>query len=332
MSGIRVGVLRGGPSSRYGSSLATGASILKHLPTEFRPVDVLVDRRGNWHLNGLSASPESIKRSLDVAINALHGDFGQDGGVQQILEALGLPYTGPRPVSAALAANKQLTKTLLEREGIKMPTGLHFSAIGQVEEEADEVFKRLSPPWIIKPANRAALKPLLAYDFPALEQALQAYRHHYQPILVEEYIVGRRALGGVLNHFRNRRHYSLPVAEVPLGVERSPDGKYFILNLSAPMICPGLFNDSVKEEIADLAIRAHQSLGLAHYSASDFVVSPRGIYFLGTDTLPALTEDAFWPQAFQAVGGNLRQFIGHLIDLTLSAGHQNQTISENRYF
>ena len=95
MSRLTVGVLRGGPSNEYDISLQTGAEVLHALPEEkYAARDIFIDREGQWHLLGMPRSPDRALRGVDVVVNALHGKYGEDGRVQQLLDRFGVPYTG----------------------------------------------------------------------------------------------------------------------------------------------------------------------------------------------------------------------------------------------
>ena len=120
---VRVGVLRGGVSHEYEVSLATGGSVLKHLQSVYRGHDILIDREGVWHWNGLPAEPDLIARQVDVFWNALHGEYGEDGKVQQLLDSLGVAYTGSGAMSSALAMNKMAAKGFFRQAGLKVPPG-----------------------------------------------------------------------------------------------------------------------------------------------------------------------------------------------------------------
>ena len=82
-------------------------------------------------------------------------------------------------------------------------------------------------------------------------------------------------------------------------------------------ICPGNFPIDIKEDIQSTAGKVHKALGLNHYSRSDFIVSPRGIYFLEVNTLPGLTEESLFPKSLDAVGFKFPDFLDHLITLAV---------------
>ena len=104
---IKVGVVRGGPSSEYEVSLKTGANVLSHLRGDklnsiYKTIDILIDKNGIWHKNGIPTTIEKIFHSVDVIFNALHGDYGEDGKIQQVFDQWQIPYTGSGAFASAL--------------------------------------------------------------------------------------------------------------------------------------------------------------------------------------------------------------------------------------
>ena len=83
-------------------------------------------------------------------------------------------------------------------------------------------------------------------------------------------------------------------------------------------MCPGNFSRVVREELQRVAKVIHRALGLRHYSLSDFIVAPKGIYYLETNTLPGLTNESDLPAALKSVGISLTEFLTHLVNLALS--------------
>lgn len=320
MSKVRVGVLRGGPSSEYDVSLKTGSAVLNNLPDHYTPVDLLITQDGLWHWQGMPIAPKDITRRVDVVFNALHGEYGEDGQVQNILDSLGIPYTGSGRFSSALAINKYLTKQALAKEGIKTPAYFLIKASDNVEDSARTIFNKLSPPWIIKPADRGSSVGLfLVKHFAQLVEGLESARKHSELILVEEFIFGQEATCGVIDNFRGTGLYSLPVIEIRTPANKTIfdyEAKYSGLTEE---ICPACFTSGIKKEIESLAQQVHKILGLRHYSRSDFMISKRGqVYFLEANTLPGLTEESLLPKSLAAVGSNHSQFIDHILGLALA--------------
>lgn len=316
-----VGVLRGGPSSEYEVSLNSGATVLAHLDrTRFEARDIFISRNGLWHLSGKVVPIDKALQGVDVIFNALHGEFGEDGQVQRILETYGIPYTGSDSVASSIAISKHRTKELVAPLGIRMAQGLLISPEDEEQREIDalRVFNAFPAPWVVKPAAAgSSVGVSVARDFTALGEAIAAAQKIGPKVLVEEFVRGKEATVGVADHFRGEETYAFfPVEIIPPGNAMcwSYTAKY---DGSSQEICPGNFTPAQKEELADVARKVHKALGLAHYSRSDFIVTPRGAYFLEVNTLPGLTSESLLPKAVKAAGSTLTDFFSHLIDLAL---------------
>ena len=315
-----VGVLRGGPSSEYEVSLKSGASVLEHLNREkYDPRDIFIDKTGAWHLHGVSVPPERALRGLDVAFNAMHGHFGEDGQVQRLLESLATPYTGSDAVASALAFNKQHTKDAVKKLGIKVPHGVVVNpatANTSLEEKALHIFRTFPHPVIVKPVTGgSSVGTTVADSYHKLERALEKALEVAPKALVEEYIRGREATVGVVDNFRNEKTYALMPIEIippPANSFFDYDAKYSGHSIER---VPGNFTNDEKQALMRIAREAHEGLGLLHYSRSDFIVSKRGIYFLEVNTLPGLTNESLIPKALGAVGSKLSDFLDHVISL-----------------
>lgn len=311
---IRVGVLRGGPSPEYEVSLRTGASVLRNLPEKYRPQDIFISRSGAWHIDGLERNPDRVLSRVDVVFNALHGMYGEDGQVQQLLESHGMPYTGSGIAGSALSMNKLHSKKAYRAYGLLTP--FHFALRKGEDTEANllNIYDSMSMPVVVKPASAgSSVGVRIARDFLGLSAALPIAFKHSHTALIEELIEGREATCGVIEGYRGKRLYSLLPAEIiPESSFFDYDAKY---SGSTIEVCPGNFTRAESDEIQRLALLAHEALGLRHYSRSDFIVSNRGIYILETNTLPGLTEQSLLPKSLEAVGSSLSELTGHLVEL-----------------
>ncbi|MBP7770865.1 MAG: ATP-grasp domain-containing protein, partial [Candidatus Pacebacteria bacterium] len=289
-----VGVLRGGPSREYEVSLKTGASVLEALDREqYEPRDIFIDREGAWHVHGVAMEPERALKGIDVAFNAMHGEYGEDGRVQRELDKLGVPYTGSGAFASAIAYNKQHTKEAVKKLGVKVPHGLVLEPAreGEIDELARRLFRTFPHPAIVKPVSGgSSLGTHVAHTYHGLEHALKQASAYSPKILIEEYIPGRDASVGVLSDYRNEGTYALIPAPITL-------------------------THAEKDALSSIAKKVHDGLGLSHYSESDFVVSKRGIYFLEVNSLPKLHGDSKLMGSLQAVGTSLSQFLSHVVEL-----------------
>jgi len=315
---IRVGVMRGGPSSEYEVSLKTGEAVLNHFSREkYEVIDIFISEDGTWHIHGLPKNEHDALHTLDVVVNAMHGEYGEDGKVQSVLDHMKVPYTGSQAFASALAMRKDLAKQSIKSIGIKTP---YWKTITRDESGIDklaEIFRLIPHPSIVKPAGAgSSVGVSIVKTFSDLSSALEKAFSVSDVAIIEEYISGREATCGVIDDFRGEKYYSLlPVEIVPANDKTFFDyeAKY---HGKSQEICPGNFDQEIKVELQRLAKLVHEHLGLRHYSRSDFIIHPtRGIYFLEANTLPGLTSESLLPKSLVAVGSSLPEFLDHIITL-----------------
>ncbi len=316
---LRIGVIRGGPSPEYSVSLKTGQNVLEALSVTHKPIDIFISQDGVWHIQGLEKSPERILKNIDVVFNALHGAWGEDGGVQEILDHHKVPYTGSNRFSSAFSMNKWLVKEKLGNSGIKTPVYAVVRRSDNLSLKTKEIFNSIPHPLMVKPANGGSSQGVYKVNsYSELLSAIENVLVGYDMALVEEFIAGREATIGIINNFRGQNSYALPVIEIipPAGKLFDFESKY---NGKSKEICPGNFSGEEKMEIEKISKIVHESLGLGHYSRSDFIVSPRrGIYFLEVNTLPGLTKESLFPKALDSVGVSTKDFLHHILGLALN--------------
>ena len=321
MTKIRVGVLRGGPSAEHDVSLKTGENILSSLPNKYLGIDIILDKVGKWNFGGSPINPDELSERVDIIFNALHGEFGEDGKVQHILETIKVPYTGSGVVASAVAMNKVLSKEFFERAGFRIPQAVVIEENEPIEEAAHRVFRAIHPFWVVKPASGgSSIGVSIVKNFHDLIPAIERALNFDSTVLVEEYIPGREVTCGILDGFRNEKYYALPVIEIVPPAERSFFDYKCKYNGSSREICPANLDPSLKREIEDIGRLAHKVLGCEGYSRADMIVSPKGIYLLEVNTLPGLTKESLVPRAADAVGLDFPQLLEHIIELALTKG------------
>lgn len=321
MKNLRVAVLRGGPSEEREVSMKTGASVIAALDRLALPYsDIVISRQGEWLLNGIVRNPGDALFAIDIVFIALHGQYGEDGSVQRLLDQLGIPYVGSRPYPSAVAMNKVLAKEVLRDHKIKMPAHMRVTKNGtDIRRVSATIESLFGPEYIVKPVNGGS-----SIDTHHVKNALELGNvlgdilSRRDEVLVEEFVRGKEATVGVVEGLRDSKLYCLPEIEIVPPASRSffaSDVKY---DGSTTEICPGRFSRKEKDELADIAAKVHTALSLSHYSRSDFIVNDKGVYFLEANTLPGLTEKSLLPQMLSAVGYSFDDFISHLIRTAVS--------------
>lgn len=317
MSKTRIAVLRGGPSEEFDVSLRTGERMLAALDAQkHHPLDVVITKAGEWLLSGRVRAPEDILSHTDVALIALHGQYGEDGGVQRLLERHGVPYTGSGSYASAIAMNKAITKDQVRHHGIQVPKHMVVgnSALANTMGMAHSLKALLGPKYIVKPVSSgSSIGVRLAQNVEELSLVLSQLLPLYDSVLVEEYIEGREATCGVIEGFRGEDLYALPVVEIIPPMDAGFFAAHVKYTGATKEICPARFSLIEKKKIEEITKTVHRELGLSHYSRSDFIVADHGIYFLEVNTLPGMTNESLFPKSLTAIGARYEDFITHLL-------------------
>ncbi len=317
MKGTVVGVLRGGPSREHDVSLKTGAAMAKNLSSDHYHIrDIYIDRNGVWHERGRATTPSRALSSVDVVLIGLHGEYGEDGEVQKVLERHGIPYAGSDSLGSFLAMHKFLAKQRAREAGLKVARDVFIERAEDAEVRVQEAVRSFLQPVVVKPVRwGSSVGVSLLSGFAPVNAAVQKlFAEGAEGVLIEEFIRGTEATAGVVEHLRNEELYGLPVVEIipPETDFFSYDAKY---SGATQEIVPGRFHRDIARELSEAAKVMHRELGLRHYSRSDFIVSPRGIYYLETNTLPGMTEQSLLPKSLESIGVSFKDFLSHLIHL-----------------
>ena len=313
----------GGPSSEHDISLLSGLNVLRALRDEYEPYPILITKSGAWLAGEHQewATPVEALSYVDVVFNALHGEFGEDGGVQNILRHSHVPYTGSEPIPSSLAMNKIAAQRVLEASGVKMPRSM---VLGPTNIDTRTVLAFGPAPWIVKPLSRgSSLGVSKVSSQRGLIDAFQKALSVDPYCIVQEYIPGREITCGVLEGLSpNGAAMALaPIEIVP------PKGTHFFdyavkYNGTTKEVCPADFHDAMLKKIQGTALAAHHALGLRHYSRTDMIIKPPErtgrapeLYVLEVNSLPGLTAESLFPKAARHAGLEFKDLVSHLIRL-----------------
>ena len=326
---IRVGVLRGGIGHEYNISLESGSFVLSHIPRErYQPIDILVDRDGVWHRNGVPMNPEEVAEHIDIVFNCLHGADGEDGRIQKFLESKGVPFVGSDSISSALTGHKGAAKERLSAIGYQTPKYMLLKDLSKYASEEDrhnhmrrkamEVFKKMNGPWIVKPIlGSASTHTYLVTTFSELISILDYLSDLFDEILVEEYIEGKEVVSAILEDYRGQKHYATPPREVVkpgkiLNQEIRSQGLHKVYVVGRDM-------HEHKQTLEDMTRDIHQEFNMSDFSLVEYIVSPkRGIYVIEIDSVPVLAKGEAIHDMLKSIGMPESQFIDHLIKRNIS--------------
>jgi D-alanine-D-alanine ligase len=298
----KILVLMGGKSSEHDISILSGKEIVRNLDKKKYTVDSFILPKNFKTLN-------KDFNKYDLIFNALHGQFGEDGTIQAILETAGVKYTGSDMLASALGMNKAVFHQLLKANNIPYPKGI----VVQRDISYKEVRKNIGNlPYFVKPVSGGssvgAMIVKTEKTFPkALIQALKFEKQ----VLVEKYIKGKEFTVSVLG---NDSPYSLPVVEIVPKAENFFGYKSKYTKGGTDEIVPARIIKTLEEKLQKLAVDCHKLIGCRGYSRTDFIVDEKGKpYILEINTLPGLTAYSLLPKAAKAEGISYSQLLDKII-------------------
>jgi D-alanine-D-alanine ligase len=302
----RVAVLKGGPSLERQVSLRSGAR-----------VEDALERLGH-EVVGIDVGTDLIRRLRaerpDVVFVALHGRDGEDGTVQELLEILGLPYTGSGVAACARAMDKVLAKHLMIEAGVPTPEFFAFNQTAFRELGAAEALpaieERLDFPIVVKPSSQgSALGIKFARTAADVPSALVAAFSYDAKVLLERYVDGRDLAVSILDGGDGQSPLALPVVEaVPTAAPGGEGEDFYDFEARydigrTEFICPARLPEAVTQRAQELALRTYELLGCHGFGRVDLMLGPDDeLSVLEANSIPGLTETSLLPQAAEAAG------------------------------
>lgn len=289
---LKVAVLMGGPSSEHEISLASGENVFSFLnPEKYEAEKALIDKSGKWQ-------PEKLKK-FDLVFNCLHGEFGEDGRAQRILENLGILYTGSGVMASVFGMDKKFSRFLFQHNGIDTP-------------ESPDI-KDLKFPVIVKPRSRGSSVGIsIVFSKEDLEKAINEALRFDKDFLIEEYLPGREITCAVLEDI------ALPVTEIIPPSSSSFFDYQAKYSGQTQEITPARIDEDLIREAQEIAKKAHRLLGCYSYSRSDMIISNGKIYLLEINTLPGLTQESLLPKAAAVAGLEFSELLDKIIELAVN--------------
>jgi D-alanine-D-alanine ligase len=308
----RIAVLMGGRSLERSISLKSGKRIARAL-TE-RGYDVLeldVDE---------TLVPTLMSEKPDLVYIALHGKGGEDGTIQELLEILDIPYTGPGLLPSIIGFNKVLSKELFIANGIPTPRYFTISSATLEEMGASNLlptaWEKLGSPLVVKPAAQgSALGVKIVRELDDLGGALIEALSYDDRVLLEEHVAGTEIAVSVIG---DSEPEALPAVEVV------PESGFFDFDArytpgKTEYFIPARLDNSVAAEASRLALEAHKLLRCKDLSRVDMIVRDGQPLVLELNISPGMTETSLLPLAAEAAGMHFADLVERLVRLALPA-------------
>ncbi|HEY5428009.1 MAG TPA: D-alanine--D-alanine ligase [Solirubrobacteraceae bacterium] len=308
-----MAVLKGGRSLERQVSLRSGARVqdaLERLGHDVVPIDV---------------GPDLVARLTttrpDMAFVALHGRDGEDGTVQELLEVLGIPYTGSGVSACIRAADKVLAKHAMRDHGIPTPDFYAFNetALGALgaAQALPAIEDRLEFPIVVKPARQgSALGIKFARTAADVPTALVAAFSYDRKVLLERYVAGRELAVSILEAAEpGRPPVALPIVEAVPEQEDFYDFEARYEIGRTRFVCPAQLDEALAEQASQIALDTYALLGCAGFARVDLMLAAATdeLYVLETNTIPGLTETSLLPQAAEAAGISFDELVERVL-------------------
>ena len=291
-----IAVLIGGPGAERAVSLNSGkavANALRSIGANVTEIDV-------------QDEDFAIPDGTDLAFNIIHGTFGEDGQLQSILDARGIPYTGEGEVGSRLAFDKIASK-------------LRFEAAGVPTAKWEIVAKGSTPslplPFVVKPPREGSSVGVhIVEDTVSLDAALEDCFARDHEVLIEDFLQGAELTVGVLGD------EAFPIVEIVPKVDfYTYENKY--TKGASDYFCPARLDEETTRKVRQAALDAHRSLGLEVYSRVDVLLDAAGNpYVLEVNTIPGMTETSLLPKGAAAVGIGFAELCERIALLSLKKG------------
>ena len=355
MKQYNVCILFGGISPEHEVSLRSAESVLNNIDAEkYKVFPVGITRSGVWMLfgerdysllpGGKWQSCKSNRRAalspvrgqgllifdgdrctaqpLDVVFPVLHGENGEDGSIQGLLQLAGIPCVGPGVAASAACMDKSITKLIADQAQVRQAAWLPVTQ-DALSENAEAVLGAVEAafpyPVFVKPAGTgSSVGVSRAEDRDGLLRALREALKYDRKVLVEEYIRGQEVEVAVLG---NEQPVASICGEIDSGaVFYDYEAKY--LTDSAKLYIPARISDDAAARVRAAAVRVYQAMGCRGLSRVDFFVTPADeVVFNEINTLPGFTSISMYPKLFTASGIPYSRLIDELLRFAMEAPH-----------
>jgi D-alanine-D-alanine ligase len=296
---MRVGVIMGGISAEREVSLNTGKEIVKNLDENKYDIYPIL-------LNNKMDLLEKVK-GIDIAFLALHGNFGEDGTVQSILEALNVPYTGCGVLSSAICMDKDITKRIIREAGIKTAEWLLVSKLEEIDYDQIE---KIGYPVVVKPnSGGSSVATAIINDREDIEGAVRMALKYDKEVMIEEFISGDEITCSILDG------RMLPVLVIkPKSAFFDYTSKYADNGADEYVV---ELEPELQKQVEQMALMTYKLLKCSVYARVDMIVKEGIPYVLETNTLPGMTRNSLIPKSAKAVNIDFSQLLDIIINCSL---------------
>ena len=297
---MKVGVIMGGISSEREISLKSGNSVVENIDkNKYEVIPIVIDKKEDI-INKV--------KGIDFALLALHGQFGEDGTVQAVLQTLGIPYSGCVPLSSAACMDKDMTKSLLQAAGIRTAPWINLRSEDEINY--DDI-KELGYPVVVKPTHGgSSVATFIIKEEKEIENAVKEAFKWDNEVMIEKFIKGDEITCPVMGREMFPVVAIKPHAEFFDYTAKYADGgsDEFVIELE----------ESLHKEVEKMALDTYRALKCSVYARIDMIITEGGIpYILEVNTLPGMTKASLFPKSAAGKGIDFSGLIDLIIENSL---------------
>lgn len=308
----KIAVLMGGHSLERDVSLHSGKRVTMALKKlGYRVAQIDVDEHVVSNLK---------KERPNLCFIALHGKFGEDGTIQELLEIMGIPYTGAGVLASMIGMDKALSKEIFKLEGIPTPDFYALST-GAIKEMGasgalKDIITKIGLPLVVKPsAQGSALGIKFVYKEEELPSALLGALSFDDKVILEKFIEGTEVAVSVIG---NARPKALPAVEI------APKKGFFDFEAMYTMgmteyFVPARLDAEMAKKVQKLAVKVYQVLKCKGAARVDFIISKKDKvpYVIELNTIPGMTDTSLFPMAAAEAGITFEELVDRLVQIAL---------------
>lgn len=299
---MKVGVIMGGISSEREISFQSGKAVVENLDkNKYEVVEIAIDKKEDI-VNKV--------KGIDFALLALHGQFGEDGTVQAVLQTLGIPYSGCGPLSSAACMDKDMTKSLLKAAGVKTAPWINIRKGEEIDYDAIE---KMGYPVVVKPTHGgSSVATFIIKDKKDIKHAVEEGYKWDKEVMIEKFIKGDEITCPMLGN------EMFPVIAI------KPSNEYEFFDYTAKYADGGSeevvvnLDEKLNKVVKKMAFDTYKVLKCEVYARVDMIVTPEGIpYVLEVNTLPGMTPNSLFPKSAKGKGVTYSELLDLIIEGSL---------------
>lgn len=296
---MRIGVMMGGISSERDISLQSGKNIINNLDkSQYTIVPIEINEKKDVI--------EKVK-DIDFVFLALHGQFGEDGSVQAILDSLGVPYSGCGFLSSCICMDKDITKKILAAEKINTAK---WTVVKNINDINYETIKNIGYPVFVKPnSGGSSVATVFVEKEQDLKKAIELALNYDKEVLIEEYIEGEEITCPVFNN------KTFPILTIkPIGKFFDKESKYKKGGAAEEL---ANYDKETTRKIEETALKTYKALKCSVYARVDIILKDGIPYVLEVNTLPGMTKNSLVPKSAAAMNLSYSELLDFIIELSL---------------